>query len=76
MHVYVQKSTRTTLPLRPSGVNGSELSQTVEPLNDGSTPSIGRGTGSLTGGWVTDRPANGKYTLLTRPINVADGRAA
>src|SRR5581483_9516720 len=36
MHVYVQKSMRTTLPSRPAGVSGSELSQPVAPDNEGS----------------------------------------
>src|SRR5919204_3795469 len=31
MHVYVQKSTRTTFPRRPPGVSGSELSQPAAP---------------------------------------------
>src|SRR5207247_6932181 len=35
MHVYVQKSTSTTFPRRPSGVSGSELSQPVAPSNPG-----------------------------------------
>src|SRR5919197_5118429 len=35
MQVYVQKSTRTTLPRRPSAVSGSELSQPVAPSNPG-----------------------------------------
>ena len=35
MQVYVQKSTRTTFPRRPSGVSGSELSHPVAPSNPG-----------------------------------------
>src|SRR4029453_956471 len=35
MHVYVQKSTSTTFPRRPSGVSGSELSQPVAPSKPG-----------------------------------------
>ena len=35
MHVYVQKSTRTTLPPSPCGVSGSELSHPVASSNDG-----------------------------------------
>ena len=35
MQVYVQKSTRTTFPRRPSGVSGSELSQPVAPSKPG-----------------------------------------
>src|SRR6266536_2144952 len=31
MHVYVQKSTRTTFPRRPSAVSGGELSQLLAP---------------------------------------------
>src|SRR6476620_1035202 len=43
MQVYVQKSTRTTFPRRPSGVSGSELSQPVAPSKPGrwvSAPSL------------------------------------
>ena len=32
--VYVQKSTRTTLPCRSAAVRGGELSQAVAPLSD------------------------------------------
>src|SRR5271165_417914 len=35
MQEYVQKSIRTTLPLRPSGVSGGELSHSSAPDNDG-----------------------------------------
>src|SRR6185437_14200943 len=42
MQVYVQKSTSTTLPRRPSGVSGGELSQAVAPSNDARRPSNGR----------------------------------
>src|SRR3954465_2405488 len=38
-HVYVQKSTSTTLPLRPAGVSGGELSHSAAPLRDGNAPS-------------------------------------
>src|SRR3954447_1320156 len=43
MHVYVQKSTRTTFPARPSGVSGEEFSQPVAPSNTGRRPSAGKG---------------------------------
>jgi hypothetical protein len=36
----VQKSTRTTFPRRPAGVNGGELSHPFAPLKDGISPSI------------------------------------
>ena len=49
MHVYVQNCTSTTLPRRPSGVSGDELSQSVAPSNDGNRPSTGS---SRTAGWV------------------------
>src|SRR5580765_3026150 len=39
MHVYVQKSTSTTLPRNPSGVSGSELSHPVAPSKAGRLPS-------------------------------------
>src|SRR3954468_11913953 len=34
MHVYVQKSTRTTLPCRSAAVSGGELSQAVAPPSE------------------------------------------
>src|SRR5215467_11071515 len=40
-HVYVQKSTTTTLPRRPSGVSGGELIQAVAPVKGASSPSFG-----------------------------------
>src|SRR6185503_4114286 len=46
MQVYVQKSTRTTLPRRPSGVSGSELSQPVAPSNEARRPSTGNSAAS------------------------------
>src|SRR5262245_26779018 len=42
MHVYVQKCTSTTLPRKPAGVTGWELSQVVAPAKSGRSPSIGR----------------------------------
>src|SRR4029450_5643925 len=44
MQVYVQKSTRTTLPARPSGVSGDEFSQPVAPSKPGRRPSTGNPT--------------------------------
>src|SRR5215468_11267980 len=41
MHVYVQKSARTTLPSRSGAVSGGELSQPVAPSNPGRCPSTG-----------------------------------
>src|SRR6266571_2839649 len=38
MHVYVQKSTSTTLPRRPSAVSGGVLSQAVAPRIPTSSP--------------------------------------
>ena len=35
MHVYVQKSTRTTLPRSSAGVRGEEFSQPVAPSKSG-----------------------------------------
>src|SRR5579864_8659051 len=35
MHVYVQKSNRTTWPCRSSGVRGSELIHSVAPSSEG-----------------------------------------
>ena len=37
----VQNWTTTTLPRRPAGVSGSELSQAVAPPSSGSAPSMG-----------------------------------
>src|SRR2546430_4036000 len=45
MQVYVQKSTRTTLPRRPAGVSGGELSHPVAPPNPGRSPSSDNGAG-------------------------------
>ena len=42
MQVYVQKSTRTTLPRRFSVESGAELSQPVAPSSEGKCPSTGR----------------------------------
>src|SRR3954462_9805707 len=47
MHVYVQKSTRTTFPRRSSGLSGDELSQPVAPSRPGRCPSEGRAAASL-----------------------------
>src|SRR5712692_8489040 len=41
MHVYVQNWTSTTLPLRPPGANGGELSHPVAPSKDGNMLSTG-----------------------------------
>src|SRR5262245_16212758 len=38
MHVYVQKTYRTTRPRSWSGPNGAELSHPVTPSSDGATP--------------------------------------
>src|SRR5712671_622172 len=43
MHVYVQKSTTTTLPRKASGVSGCELSHVMAPAREGSVPSMGSG---------------------------------
>ena len=40
MQVYVQKSTRTTLPRSSSVVSGGELSHPVAPPSDGSAPCV------------------------------------
>src|SRR4051812_29379277 len=42
MQEYVQKSTTTTLPRRPSAVSGAELSHSVAPSSGGSVPCTGR----------------------------------
>src|SRR5262245_17361527 len=44
MQVKVQKSTSTTLPRRPAGVNGGELSHPVAPAREGNEPSTGNWT--------------------------------
>src|SRR5687767_9593017 len=41
MHVYVQKSTTTIFPRKPSGSRGGELSQSVAPPSEGRCPSTG-----------------------------------
>src|SRR5215831_3718680 len=41
MQEYVQKSTSTTLPRRPSAVSGAELSHSTAPDSDGIVPSTG-----------------------------------
>src|SRR5207253_5384089 len=41
MQVKVQKSTATTLPRKPAGVSGGELSHAFAPVNAGRLPSIG-----------------------------------
>jgi hypothetical protein len=46
MQVYVQMSARTTLPRRPAGVNGGELSHAVAPPRDGNSPSTGSRAGA------------------------------
>src|SRR3954464_13751099 len=47
MHVYVQKSMRTTFPRRSSVLSGDELSQPVAPSRPGRCPSEGRAAASL-----------------------------
>ena len=42
MQEKVQNWTATTLPRRPAGVSGSELSQAVAPPSCGSWPSMGK----------------------------------
>src|SRR6516164_5389362 len=42
MHEYVQKSTTTTWPRRPSAVSGGEFSHSVAPSSGGSLPITGR----------------------------------
>src|SRR5580692_5978231 len=42
MQEYVQKSTITTLPRKPSGVSGAEFSQRAAPAKEGASPSTGR----------------------------------
>src|SRR5438445_869805 len=41
MQVKVQKSTAPTLPRKPAGVSGGELSHAFAPVNAGRLPSIG-----------------------------------
>ena len=41
MQEKVQNWTTTTLPRRPAGVSGSELSHAVAPPSSGSAPSTG-----------------------------------
>ena len=41
MQEKVQNWTTTTVPRRPSGVSGVELSQAVGPSSSGSAPSMG-----------------------------------
>ena len=48
MHEKVQNCTTTTLPRRPAGVSGSELSQAVAPSSFGSLPSTGKVAGAVT----------------------------
>ena len=43
MQVYVQKSTRTTLPRRSAAMSGGELSHPVAPSKPGRRPSEGKG---------------------------------
>src|SRR6266850_1444846 len=40
MHVYVQKSMRTTFPRSPAAVNGGELSHSVALPSEDSSPSM------------------------------------
>src|SRR6478672_7930619 len=47
MQVYVQKSTRTTLPRNSSVVSGGEFSQPVAPENCASRPSLRKSTPNL-----------------------------
>ena len=48
MQEKVQNCTTTTLPRRPSGVSGAELSQAVAPPRSGSSPSTGRAAVAVT----------------------------
>src|SRR3954452_10793258 len=49
MQVYVQKSTMTTRPRRPSVASGGELSHSVAPSRDGILPSAMRRPGAQPG---------------------------
>ena len=42
MHVYVQKSTSTTLPRKPSVVSGGEFNHSTAPVMGGMVPSMGK----------------------------------
>src|SRR5215218_1960691 len=57
MHVYVQKSTSTTLPSTSAAVSGGEFSQPVAPPNPGRCPSTDNG----------DRPTWWRSNQLTSP---------
>ena len=48
MQEKVQNWTTTTLPRRPAGVSGSELSQAVAPPSSGSAPSTGNAAVAVT----------------------------
>src|SRR5829696_9958675 len=65
MQVYVQKSTRTTFPARPSGVSGDELSQPVARSKPGRRPSTGNGA---VRGW-----RRAPKRLTSRDLRLPDG---
>src|ERR671932_38012 len=60
MHVYVQKSTRTTFLRRRSGVSGSELSQPAAPP----AATVGRSTAAAAA-MITSATARGFETMIT-----------
>ena len=59
MHVYVQKSTTTTFPRKPSASSGGELSQAFAPPRDGKRPSDGNEIPWPSVGAISGRPRRG-----------------
>src|SRR4051794_8347651 len=69
MHVYVQKSTATTLPRRPSVVSGGEFSHPLAPSRDGMLPPSTRRPGAQPGPRTDSRMASSSddFWSMTAP---------
>src|SRR5829696_6817565 len=65
MQVYVQKSTATTRPRRPSVVSGGELSHPVAPSREGILPPGARRPGAQPGPRTASRMVSSRDGLVS-----------
>src|SRR5216684_4606659 len=66
MQVYVQNWTRTTLPRRPPGANGGELSHSVAPPKDGNMLSTGSSSSPDPTPWCRAAPRRSPTSIPPR----------
>src|SRR5256885_10644479 len=75
MHVYVQKSTTTTLPRKASGVSGCELSHVTAPAREGRVPSMGSGCARIVMVCMGRSCASDSIGVATGAANIAAAKS-